>query len=413
MLWVDKYRPKTLDKVIVHEDVAQNLKKLVAEQDCPHLLFYGPPGSGKKTLIMALLRQMFGPGAEKVKVENKTWKIDAGTRTIDLELTTLASTYHVELNPSDAGFQDRYIVQEIIKEMAKNRPVDTKGKKCFKVLVLNEVDKLSREAQHSLRRTMEKYSASCRLILCCNSSSKVTEAVRSRCLNVRINAPTEEQACAFDARIVFPTVGDCLFEDFCSGHVRQNSLLEMFVGIHALSEEKFLHLDVVAGITSLSEIVKVLEFIGKKEGLQLPSGFSARIAEKSNRSLRRAILAFETCRVQQLSSVIPLLLPDNFKQLLALLYPFATNQTIPPMDWEEYVSEIASDIMKEQSPKRLFSYAFTWILGLSMGPVGLRDASCACLEYVDISSKEHSIIFSVPQICGWLGEELSVTAHLA
>lgn len=64
---------------------------------------------------------------------------------------------------------------------------------CNLVLVLNEVDKLSREAQHSLRRTMEKYSASCRLILCCNSSSKVTEAVRSRCLNVRINAPTEEQ----------------------------------------------------------------------------------------------------------------------------------------------------------------------------------------------------------------------------
>lgn len=61
------------------------------------------------------------------------------------------------------------------------------------VLVLNEVDRLSREAQHSLRRTMEKYSASCRLILCCNSSSKVTEAVRSRCLNIRINAPTEEQ----------------------------------------------------------------------------------------------------------------------------------------------------------------------------------------------------------------------------
>ncbi|KAK9757828.1 hypothetical protein RND81_01G188800 [Saponaria officinalis] len=121
---------------------------------------------------------------------------------------------------------------------------------------------------------MEKYSASCRLILCCNSSSKVTEAVRSRCLNLRISAPKDE------------------------------------------------------------ETVKVLEFIGKKEGLQLPSGFAARVAAKSNRSLRRAILLLETCRVQQ--------------------YPFTTNQAIPPMDWEEYVCEIASNIMKEQSPKRLF-----------------------------------------------------------
>lgn len=274
MLWVDKYRPKTLDKVIVHQDVAQNLHKLVSEGDCPHLLFYGPSGSGKKTLIMALLRQIFGPSADKVKVENKIWKVDAGTRTIDVELTTLSSTHHVELNPSDAGFQDRYVVQEIIKEMAKNRPIDTKGKKGFKVLVVNEVDKLSREAQHSLRRTMEKYSASCRLILCSNSSSKVTEAVRSRCLNVRINAPMEE------------------------------------------------------------EIVNVLEFIAKKEGFQFPQGFAARIAEKSNRNLRRAVLTFETCRVQQ--------------------YPFTNNQAIPPMDWEQYVSEIASDIMKEQSPKRLF-----------------------------------------------------------
>ncbi|PRQ45842.1 putative DNA polymerase III, clamp loader complex, gamma/delta/delta subunit [Rosa chinensis] len=274
MLWVDKYRPKTLDQAMVHQDTAQNLKKLVAEQDCPHLLFYGPSGSGKKTLIIALIRQIFGPSADKVKVENRTWKVDAGSRTIDIELTTLSSTNHIELNPSDAGFQDRYIVQEIIKEMAKNRPIDTKGKKGYKILVLNEVDKLSREAQHSLRRTMEKYSAYCRLILCCNSSSKVTEAIRSRCLNVRINAPTDEQ------------------------------------------------------------IVKALEFIGKKEGLQLPSGFAAHIAEKSNRSLRRAILSLETCHVQQ--------------------YPFTSNQIIPSMDWEEYVSEIVSDIMKEQSPKRLY-----------------------------------------------------------
>ncbi|CAI8595029.1 unnamed protein product [Vicia faba] len=264
MLWVDKYRPKTLDHVMVHNDIAQNLKKLVTEHDCPHLLFYGPSGAGKKTLIMALLRQMFGPGAEKVKVENRAWKVDAGSRSIDLELTTLSSANHIEMTPSDAGFQDRYIVQEIIKEMAKNRPIDTKGKKGFKVLVLNDVDKLSREAQHSLRRTMEKYSAYCRLILCCNSSSRVTEAIRSRCLN----------------------------------------------------------------------IVEVLQFIGKKEGLQLPPNFAARIAEKSNRNLRRAILSFETCRVQQ--------------------YPFTDKQTISPMDWEEYISEIASDIMKEQSPKRLF-----------------------------------------------------------
>lgn len=53
----------------------------------------------------------------------------AGSRSIDIELTTLQSANHIEISPSDAGFQDRYVVQEIIKEMAKNRPIDTKGKK--------------------------------------------------------------------------------------------------------------------------------------------------------------------------------------------------------------------------------------------------------------------------------------------
>ena len=56
----------------------------------------------------------------------------AGSRSIDIELTTLSSANHIEMSPRDAGFQDRYIVQEIIKEMAKNRPIDTKGKKGFK-----------------------------------------------------------------------------------------------------------------------------------------------------------------------------------------------------------------------------------------------------------------------------------------
>ena len=87
-------------------------------------------------------------------------------------MTTISSNDHVEMNPSDVGNNDRYVVQEIIKEMAKSRPVDVNGNRGFKVLVLNEVDKLSREAQAGLRRTMEKYSSACRLIMVCNNVSK-------------------------------------------------------------------------------------------------------------------------------------------------------------------------------------------------------------------------------------------------
>ncbi|CAF5228781.1 unnamed protein product, partial [Rotaria magnacalcarata] len=57
-------------------------------------------------------------------------------------------------------------------------------------IVIIEVDKLTRDAQHALRRTMEKYVSSCRIILCCNSTSRVIPAIRSRCLAIRLAAPT-------------------------------------------------------------------------------------------------------------------------------------------------------------------------------------------------------------------------------
>ena len=123
------------------------------------------------------------------------------SRNLELELTMSSSNYHVEMNPSDVGNNDRYVVQEIIKvswlrqlkiqtplihtihwsrplctvyqEMAKSRPLDVRGQKGFKMLVLNEVDQLSKDAQASLRRTMEKYSSACRLVLACNNVSKV------------------------------------------------------------------------------------------------------------------------------------------------------------------------------------------------------------------------------------------------
>lgn len=60
-----------------------------------------------------------------------------------------------------------------VQDMAKSKPLDVRGQRGFKMLVLNEVDRLSREAQHSLRRTMEKYSSACRLVLVCNNVSKV------------------------------------------------------------------------------------------------------------------------------------------------------------------------------------------------------------------------------------------------
>jgi replication factor C subunit 3/5 len=105
MLWVDKHRPKTLDGLDYHKPLATNMKRMVASGDFPHMLFYGPSGAGKKTRVMALLRQLHGPSVEKLKVEARTFKFGSSSTTTDLTMVT--SSHHIELNPSDAGIRDR------------------------------------------------------------------------------------------------------------------------------------------------------------------------------------------------------------------------------------------------------------------------------------------------------------------
>ncbi|KAK3873446.1 hypothetical protein Pcinc_021548 [Petrolisthes cinctipes] len=269
-LWVDKHRPKELGKLDYHLEQAAHLKKLVECGDFPHLLVYGPSGAGKKTRIMCLLRELYGPGVERLRIEHQNFQTPSKKK---LEIITLASNYHLEVNPSDVGFYDRVVVQELIKTCASTQQLDTTGQRHFKVVVLTEVDKLTKDAQHALRRTMEKYMATCRLVLCANSTSKVIPAIRSRCLGLRVPAP------------------------------------------------------------SVETIAQILQCVCKKEGLSLPSELATRIAEKSNRNLRRAILMCEACKVHQ--------------------YPFSPNQEIITPDWEVFLQDTASKVVEEQSPKRL------------------------------------------------------------
>ncbi len=87
---------------------------------------------------------------------------------------------------------DRHIIQKVIKDTASTANIDIKNSKGFKVIVLHDVDNLTKEAQAALRRTMEKYMANCRLIMSCNSLTKVMAPIRSRCLSLRVPSPTDE-----------------------------------------------------------------------------------------------------------------------------------------------------------------------------------------------------------------------------
>ncbi|KAI0318720.1 P-loop containing nucleoside triphosphate hydrolase protein [Amylostereum chailletii] len=192
MLWVDHYRPKRLDDLGYHAGLSERLKSLAASGDFPHMLFYGPSGAGKKTRIACTLRELFGPGVEKLKIDQRVFLTPSRRK---LDVNVVQSNYHIELTPSEVGNYDRVVIQEILKEIAQTQQVDLNAKQRFKgaLVIINEADSLSRDAQAALRRTMEKYMSNMRIILCANSTSRLIAPIKSRCLLLRVAAPSPEE----------------------------------------------------------------------------------------------------------------------------------------------------------------------------------------------------------------------------
>jgi replication factor C subunit 3/5 len=205
MLWVDKHRPTRLEDLSYHDEITERLASLAANPaSLPHLFVYGPSGSGKRTRINALLTALFGPSSQRLKLDKRTFTTPSG-KSVDIHMIT--SPHHVELSPGDAGNNDRFVIQDVLKEMAStknirsvtnmitettdNTNINTTSE--MKIVVLTQVDRMSKQAQAALRRTMEKYASTCRLILCCNSPSKLIAPLQSRCLGVRVAAPSIDQ----------------------------------------------------------------------------------------------------------------------------------------------------------------------------------------------------------------------------
>ena len=148
-IWIEKYRPSNLSEVVGQTPITSRLKNYVKERSMPHLLFAGPAGTGKTTSALALARELFG----------ELWK----------------HNLH-ELNASDERGID--VVRGKIKEFARTAPLGEDG---FKIIFLDEADALTGAAQAALRRTMEKYSRTCRFVMSCNFSSKIIDPIQSRC----------------------------------------------------------------------------------------------------------------------------------------------------------------------------------------------------------------------------------------
>nr|ODN85576.1 replication factor C subunit 2/4 [Cryptococcus depauperatus CBS 7841] len=172
--WVEKYRPKTIDDVSSQENTVAVLRKALASTNLPHMLFYGPPGTGKTSTILALARQLFGPDLFRARV--------------------------LELNASDE--RGISVVREKIKTFARETPrhqvgLSSDGKEypCppFKLIILDEADSMTQDAQSALRRIMETYSRITRFCLVCNYVTRIIEPLASRCSKFRFK-PLEQES---------------------------------------------------------------------------------------------------------------------------------------------------------------------------------------------------------------------------
>lgn len=153
--WVEKYRPVTLDDVVSHKDITTTIGNFIAKNRLPHLLFYGPPGTGKTSTILAVARRIYGPQYRK---------------------------QILELNASDDRGID--VVREQIKQFAETRTLFSKG---FKLIILDEADMMTQQAQAALRRVIEQYTKNVRFCIICNYVNKIAPAIQSRCTRFRFS----------------------------------------------------------------------------------------------------------------------------------------------------------------------------------------------------------------------------------
>ncbi len=231
-MWVEKYRPTKLSEIVNQTEVIGSLQALIKDPtDMPHLMFSGSAGVGKTTTALCIARQILGDNSRD---------------------------YTLELNASDE--RGIGMVREKVKKFSRFAGMVEVP---FKIIILDEADEMTNDAQTALRRIIEDTAKYCRFILIANNISKIIDPIQSRCATFKFTSISEEdminhlENIAKKEKVKSDKKGLKAIYDYSEGDLRHAiNLMQATASIGEISEA---NVKSSAGLTKTSDVDDVLK----------------------------------------------------------------------------------------------------------------------------------------------------------